>query len=110
DALTIGTDALVVLVLGGVTIFTPGGRSIFSAPLMVTAMGCAFVGAFRVVSRLRQKKREEKFDDSTDGILRKLVANANYQVRLHRRFAWWYFPPLVPGFVLVTASFANWNP
>jgi CubicO group peptidase (beta-lactamase class C family) len=110
DALNIGTDALVVVLLAGMAIFTPGARLMFGAPLIVTAMGYAFVGAFRFASRLRQKKREEKFDDSIHGLLRKLVANANYQIRLHGKFTWWYFPPIIPGFVLVIASFATWNP
>lgn len=77
------------------------------APLLTIAAGYLFASSFRLVGRLRQKTREKKFDDSIRGNLDKLVANADYQIRLHRKYIWWYILPVFPGFLFLAMS--HWS-
>lgn len=114
DVSEIGMDVFVVLLLIGTALWAQESGEPFDylqmAPLILTALGYAFVASFRFISRERQKRREEKFDDSIHGNLQKLVARADYQIRLKRRFAWWYMLPIIPGFMLITRSAAEDSP
>ncbi len=108
DLSEIGMDVFVVVVLVAVGLWAEwrsgGGHFRTISPLLVTAIGYAFVATFRLASRQRQKGREKKFDDSIRGNLERLVANADYQIRLKEKFFWWYMLPIVPGFFLITRS------
>jgi D-alanyl-D-alanine-carboxypeptidase/D-alanyl-D-alanine-endopeptidase len=108
DVSDIGTDALVVILLLVVGLWV-GPRdtwpfSLATAPMILMAIGYAFVASFRFVSRQRQKKREQKYDDSIHGNLQRLVANTDYQIRLKSAFIWWYLLPTAPGFLLIMLS------
>ena len=106
DISEIATDALVVVLLLGVGIWSVlrHGWSSLNGALIILSLGYALIASFRFVSRQRQKRREEKFDDSMHGNLQRLVANTDYQIRLKRNFFWWYLLPLLPGFILIVLS------
>lgn len=108
DISEIGTDTIVVisLIAVGFWVFHKNGGARLGdiAPLIVTAIGYAFVASFRFMSRQRQKGREKTFDDSIRGNLQRLVANADYQIRLKSKFFWWYMLPIIPGFFLITMN------
>lgn len=114
DVSDVGVHALVAALLFGVCIWgvMREGGALFQdmGPLLVIAIGYTFASSFRLTSRLRQKRREEKFDDTIRGNLQKLTANAEYQIQLHKKYMWWYVAPVVPGFVLLAASFRNSGP
>lgn len=108
DISEIGMDTfvLVLLVAVGFWVFHKNGGARLGdiVPLIVTAIGYAFVASFRFISRQRQKGRERKFNDSIRGNLQRLVANSEYQIRLKSKFIWWYMLPIVPGFFLITLN------
>ena len=114
DVSEIGMDAFVVVLLIGTGLwsFVTHGGTINEGivPLLVTATGYAFVASFRWISRQRQKRWEEKFDDSIHGNLQKLVARADYQIRLKSRFAWWYMLPIIPGFMMISSASTDGAP
>lgn len=114
DISEIGIETLLVVILLGVVLWAVlsagGSFSPQSAGLMLAAIGYAVVASFRLVSRLCQTKREEKFDDSIQGNLQRLVANADYQIRRQRKFIWWYLLPIAPGIILLTASAVDAGP
>ncbi|MBL6764245.1 MAG: beta-lactamase family protein [Verrucomicrobiae bacterium] len=108
DIFEIGMDVFVVVMLIAVGLWAEwrsgGGHLRVISPMLVTAIGYAFVATFRFASRQRQKGREKLFDDSIRGNLERLVSNADYQIRLKSWFAWWYLVPLIPGYMLITRS------
>lgn len=114
DGSDIGVHAFTVIFVVSVCLWgTLNGRGIASegiGPLLLIALGYTFVTSFRLIGRLRQKGREKKFDDSIHGNLQQLVANADYQIRLHSKYLWWYVVPLVPGYVLLIGSFRDKGP
>lgn len=87
--------------------YNGGALSALSVSFFVTAIGVAFVASFLFVSRQRQKRREERFDESIQGNLQKLLSNVSHQIRMLSNVAWWYLLPLVPGAILFIAATAD---
>lgn len=114
DASDIGIHGFTALLLFGVCIWgmqRKGGAFLQDmGPLLCIGAGYVFVSVFRLVGRLRQKCRENKFDDSISGNLKKLVANAEYQIGLQKKYNWWYIVPVVPGYMLLAASYWSAGP
>ena len=111
DSSDIGVHAIVVALLFGVGLWVwlkaDSARMADMIPLLVVAVGYSFAISVRFVGRLHQKQREKEFDDSVRGNLQKLLANAEYQIRLQRNFTWWYILPIVPGYLLIVS--AHWS-
>jgi CubicO group peptidase (beta-lactamase class C family) len=114
DGSDIGVHAVTVIFVISVCIWATLNGGGFASegigPMLVIAIGYTFVTSFRLVGRLRQKGREKKFDDSIHGNLQKLVANADYQIRLQSKYLWWYVLPIVPGYALLVGSFWDEGP
>jgi|GEM_PF-6254882 len=81
-----------------------GPFSLLSISLFLQAFGVAFVGVFLFVSHRHQKRREENFEESIQGNLRKHISNVAYQIRLLSKVFWWYLFPLIPGVILFVAA------
>ena len=111
DVSDIGVHIFTVLLIIGVGIWAVkrSGEAVYGnlVPMLVIAAGYTFASGFRFVGRLRQQQRERQFDDSIRGNLEKLVANADYQIRLQQNYAWWYILPVFLGFALLAAS--HWS-
>ena len=114
DASDIVVHLLTVALLFGVCLWgmlREGGASLPDlAPLLVIGVGYTFTSLVRFIGRRRQHEREQEFEDSIRGNLQKLVSNSEYQIRLQSRFLWWYVVPVVPGYILLAASFWSSGP
>lgn len=113
DAMDIGIHVGTAVLLVGVCLWTLNEIGKFTQnmiSMLVIAAAYLFASAFRWIGGQRQKAREANFDDSLRGNLEKLVANADYHIRLQQNYLWWYLVPVLPGYLLLAASFWSSGP
>lgn len=114
DCIELGVSALLVILFLSHALATArgggGALSLLSVSHIMMALGLAFAGAYVVVTRLRQKRRESGFEDTVQGNLRQLISNVDCQGRLLGRMAWWSILPVVPGVVLFIVATSEKGP
>ena len=76
--------------------------------LYLCSLGGLFVGAFFIVDRWIQRRRQPVSDDSLESSLQASVRQVNHQIWLLRNIVWWYLLPLAFGLVGFLGSI-GWN-
>lgn len=78
---------------------TSGAWAFFAAALL--SLG---VGSFLVGTSLRQRRREQAFDDTTLGELKRALSQAKHRAWLYHAIAWWYLLPIAGAIVLALVA------
>jgi hypothetical protein len=76
--------------------------------LYLVALACFGVGAFMVVDRLIQRRKQPALNDSLKACIESSLFHVNHQIWLLRNVFWWYLLPLVTGLVIFTGV-SVWN-
>ena len=72
--------------------------------LYLLAFCCLFVGAFFVVDRLIQRRRQPAQNDTLRACIEKSLHQLNHQIWLLKNVFWWYLLPILIGLSAVTVS------
>jgi hypothetical protein len=65
--------------------------------MLIITLGCLFVGAFLLVDRIIQKKRQPQYQDNLSSCLEGSLYAINHQIGLLRHIVWWYLLPIGIG-------------
>ena len=71
-------------------------------PLYLMVFACIAVGAFMVVDRLIQRKKQPAANDAIKACIEGSLLQVNHQIWLLRNVFWWYLLPLAMGLAIVT--------
>ena len=72
--------------------------------LDLLALCCFGVGAFFVVDRLRQRRKQPVKNDSLRACIESSLSQVNHQIWLLKNIFWWYLLPILLGLGAVTGS------
>lgn len=68
------------------------------------AAGCLFVGAFFVIDRLRERRRQPVRNDTLRASIECSLHQVNHQIWLLKNIFWWYLLPILIGLSCVAGS------
>ena len=72
--------------------------------LYLLSFGCFFVGAFFLVDRRIQKRKQPVKNDSLQACIQNSLFQVNHQIWLLKNVFWWYLLPILIGLGAVSAS------
>ncbi len=104
DSLEIGIGAIIILYWLWKAIYPTiahdnsllSNWNYFASAAIIGAVLSVFI-----IGRKRQSRREEEFDESISGTLRKFISQIDYQITLLRNVVWWYLLPIGLAIVLM---------
>lgn len=77
--------------------------------LYLLSFCCFFVGAFFVVDRILQRRKQPVNNDSLQACVQNSLLQVNHQIWLLKNIFWWYLLPILIGLGAVSAqTLARW--
>ena len=89
-------------------VFFDWGRRWHWWSLYLLSFCCLFVGAFFVVDRWIQHRKQPVKNDSLQDCIRSSLLQVNHQIWLLKNIFWWYLLPILIGLAAVSGS-TIWN-
>lgn len=71
-------------------------------PLYLVALACIGVGAFMVVDRLLQRRKQPAANDALKACVEGSLSQVNHQIWLLKNVLWWYLLPLATALAIFT--------